>query len=375
MSKNFLIKFKYFLFLVSSSVFNFTHSHAQVVASSSVKASNTDYMAIANNTIADTGKLIKNVNNNIAANLVILLSSIAFILFLYGLVRFIYDRSSGDDKDLEKDKKAMGWGLAALFVLISVWGIIKMFQGFLGIQNAGDINLPKICPNGTCTTNSGAVTPGNTGLGQAGGFNDPTKKLDVANKVDGTYDTESIRMWNIPLKEGMTGNSVETAQLQKFLKEHDTNSANLLGTTGPNQDGVDGVYGSNTTAAVKAFQKDNALAQDGIVGNSTKAVILYVYMNAQPTVDTYYVNNWPNIMTGGQSTDANTSGMVSRLQLFLVDQGYNIGNTGVQGIDGTYGGKTSTAVMQFQAKYSLKEDNLVGPSTRAVIKYIENGNN
>lgn len=365
MSKTFSTKLKYFLFFVSFSLLNFTNSSAQITASSSVpKTTGTDYMAAANSGISGIGKLIQSVNNNIAANLVILLSSIAFILFLYGLVRFIFDRSNGKDGDLEKDKKAMGWGLAALFVLISVWGIIKMFQGFLGIQNSGDINLPKICPNGTCEKAGGSINP-DGGIKTVSDFNDPTKKLNVIT-VDGKYDTENIRMWNLPLKEGMSGNSVETAQLQKFLidRNYDVGSA-----------GVDGKFGPSTTAAVKAFQKDNALAQDGIVGPATKAVILYVYMNAQPTVDTYYVNSWPNIMTSGQSTDANTDNIVSRLQLFLVDQYYNIGNTGVRGIDGIYGGKTSTAVMQFQAKYSLKEDNLVGPSTKAVIKYIENGNN
>ena len=362
MSKNFLIKCKYFLFFISFSFLNIMYSNAQITASSSPKVSSTDYMGAANTSISGVGKLIQNVNNNIAANLVILLSSVAFVLFLYGLVRFIYDRSNGDDKRLEKDKEAMGWGLVALFVLVSVWGIIKMFQGFLGIENSGNINLPKICPNGVCEKSGGSANS-DGGIKTGGGFNDPVKKLDVA-KVDGTYNIESIRMWNLPLKEGMTGNEVETAQLQKFLNE----KANASLT-------VDGKFDPNTTAAVKTFQRANALGQDGVVGPSTKAVILYVYMNAQPSVDTYYVNDWPNIMTSGQSTDANTNGMVSRLQLFLVDQGFNLGNTGTQGIDGIYGGKTAKAVVQFQAQYFLKEDNLVGPSTKAVIKYIENGNN
>ena len=308
--------------------------------------------------------MIKNVTSSIGGNLVILLSSVAFILFLYGLVRFIYDRSNGDETRLEKDKEAMGWGLAALFVLVSVWGIIKMFQGFLGIENSGDINLPKLCVNGSCDKSGGTVSS-DSPIKIGGDFASSTNKLNI-NTVDGKYNVESIRMWNLPLKEGSSGNSNEVAQLQQFLKEHNYE----IGSSG-----VDGKFGSNTSAAVKAFQKDNALKPDGIVGAGTKAVILYVYMDAQPSVDTYYVNDWPNIMTSGQSTDANTGNMVSRLQLFLVDQGYNIGNTGVQGIDGIYGGKTSTAVVQFQSKYYLKEDNLVGPSTKAVIKYVENGNN
>jgi len=362
MSKNFLIKCKYFLFFISFSLLNFINSNAQLTASSSARTSSTDYMAAANTSISGAGKLIQNINNNIGANLVILLSSVAFILFLFGLVRFIYDRSNGDDTRLQKDKEAMGWGLVALFVLVSIWGIIKMFQGFLGIQNSGDINLPKICPNGVCEK-SGVSTNSGGGIKTGGDFNNPIKKLDVTT-LDGAYNIENIRMWNLPLKEGMVGNQVETAQLQKFLNEKANTS--LI---------VDGKFDPSTTAAVKAFQRANALAQDGVVGDSTKAVILYVYMNAQPGVDTYYVNDWPKIMTSGQSTDDNTTSMVSRLQLFLLGQGYDLGKTGVQGIDGVYGGETAKAVVQFQAKYFLKEDNFVGPSTKAVIKYIENGNN
>lgn len=370
MSKNFSIKLKYFIFLFSFFVFNLLSSNAQITASSSrVKTSGTDYMAVANESISGVGKLIQNVNKNVGANLVLLLSSTAFILFLWGLVKFIFDRSNGKDTELEKDKKAMGWGLAALFVVISVWGIIKMFQGFLGIQNSGDIVLPKLCVNGSCDTPSGPVTP----IRPGGGFATTTPvKPDVPTaKVDGTYSVDSIRSWPNVLKQGMgsLNGTNEIAQLQQFLK--DQNYGSYLGSGGYKQDGVDGIFGSGTFAAVKAFQKDVALAQDGIVGAGTRAVILYRFMNAKPDRDRYYVNEWPNIITTG-STDDNTVGMVSELQSFLRDQGYNLGT---YGIDGIYGGLTAKALLSFQAKYSLKEDNLVGPSTKAVIMFIENGNN
>lgn len=369
MSKNFSFRFKYFLFFVSFSVFNFIHSNAQITASSSPETTSTDYMAIANTSISDTGKLIKNITTNIGGNLVLLLSSAAFVLFLWGLVRFIFDRANGDETRLQRDKEAMGWGLAALFVVISVWGIIKMFQGFLGIENSGDIKLPKICIDQSCDKSGGAIS--SEGIKTGGKFDDTTAKLDTG--IDGTYDIESIRWWNLPLKEGNTNASIEVAQLQKFLKER--NYASYLGTTGPNKDGVDGSFGPSTTAAVKAFQKNNSLVPDGIIGQGTKAVILYRYMDAQPDRDTYYVEAWPDIMTSGQSTDANTDGMVSNLQSFLYKQGYDLGNTGTHGIDGNYGGKTSVAVKALQVKYYLKEDNLVGPSTKAVIMFVENGNN
>ena len=368
MYKNFSFKhFLSFLFIFFTYLFKNTS-----------KAAGTDYMGTINSGISDTGKLIKNINTNIGGNLVLLMSSVAFILFLYGLVRFIYDRSNGNDKELDRDKKAMSWGLVALFVLVSVWGIIKMFQGFLGIQNTGDINLPKICPNGTCEKSSGSVdSEGGIKTKDVGDFDKSKDKLDKTETVvDGTYDIESIRAWSLNLKEGdgSPDGTNEIAQLQLFLKKH--GCSNYLGNTGPNKDGIDGIFGPKTTTAVKAFQKANALKQDGVVGMGTKAVILYRYMNAKPERDNYYVDLWPNIMTSGQSTDANTDGAVSKLQTFLTDQEYNIGKEKpYKGIDGIYGGKTSDAVVAFQAKYYLKEDNLVGPSTKAVIMYVENHNN
>ena len=103
-------------------------------------------------TFADIGGLILNFNKNIVDNLVILFSGVALAAFLFGLVKFIYDRARGNDQSLARDKKGMAWGLGALFVLVSVWGIIKLVQGILGMQGNNDINLPRICVNGSCDT-------------------------------------------------------------------------------------------------------------------------------------------------------------------------------------------------------------------------------
>lgn len=56
----------------------------------------------------DIGGLIVNFNDNILQNLVVLLSGIAVVLFLYGLVRFIFHRSQGTEASkLKDDKKNM----------------------------------------------------------------------------------------------------------------------------------------------------------------------------------------------------------------------------------------------------------------------------
>ena len=61
---------------------------------------------------------------------------------------------------------------------------------------------------------------------------------------------------NPTIKKGSTGNPVRRAQKRLTLGGYDT-------------DGVDGIFGAKTETAVKRFQKDRGLTQDGIVGPKT----------------------------------------------------------------------------------------------------------
>jgi hypothetical protein len=59
-----------------------------------------------------------------------ILVGVALLVFFWGLVRFIF-RVGGDKEAVEEGKRIMIWGLIALFVMISVWGIIAFVQGEL----------------------------------------------------------------------------------------------------------------------------------------------------------------------------------------------------------------------------------------------------
>ena len=63
-------------------------------------------------------------------------------------------------------------------------------------------------------------------------------------------------MSNPTIKKGSTGNPVRRAQKRLTLGGYDTG-------------GVDGIFGAKTESAVKRFQKDFGLTQDGIVGPKT----------------------------------------------------------------------------------------------------------
>jgi peptidoglycan hydrolase-like protein with peptidoglycan-binding domain len=67
-------------------------------------------------------------------------------------------------------------------------------------------------------------------------------------------------MSNPTIRRGSTGNPVRRAQKRLTLGGYDTN-------------GVDGVFGASTEAAVTRFQGDRGLTVDGIVGPRTWAEI------------------------------------------------------------------------------------------------------
>ena len=62
--------------------------------------------------------------------IIVPLTGIALVLFLTGMVRFIY--RSDSVKNRNRDRSMITWGLTALFVLVSIWGILNfLLESFL----------------------------------------------------------------------------------------------------------------------------------------------------------------------------------------------------------------------------------------------------
>jgi Type IV secretion system pilin len=55
-----------------------------------------------------------------------LASLVALLFFVWGLATFILH--ADDAKAHEEGKNKMLWGVIALFVMVSIWGIIRFFQ-------------------------------------------------------------------------------------------------------------------------------------------------------------------------------------------------------------------------------------------------------
>ena len=58
---------------------------------------------------------------------------LAFLVFFWGLVKFIF-RIGGDEKAVGEGKKLMEWGLIALFIMVSFGAILAFMYGEFGFN-------------------------------------------------------------------------------------------------------------------------------------------------------------------------------------------------------------------------------------------------
>lgn len=80
---------------------------------------------------------------------------LAVLFFIWGLAVFIL--RSGDEKSAEEGKRKMFWGVLALFVIVSIWGIVAFLGNILGVTQGGTGAVP-----GVDTSAGGRGTAGNT---------------------------------------------------------------------------------------------------------------------------------------------------------------------------------------------------------------------
>ena|SRR3989344_560372 len=77
----------------------------------------------------------------LVAALVPILVTIALVVFIWGLVRYIW---GGTKADHAGGRKIMIAGLISLFVIVSVWGIIFLAQDALGINRGAPVQSPGV---------------------------------------------------------------------------------------------------------------------------------------------------------------------------------------------------------------------------------------
>jgi hypothetical protein len=72
-----------------------------------------------------------------------IVAGLALLAFFWGLVIFIFAQSSEERK--ADGKKIMIWSVVALFVMVSVWGLVRFIQDAFDIDDTSDIeDLPSV---------------------------------------------------------------------------------------------------------------------------------------------------------------------------------------------------------------------------------------
>jgi len=91
--------------------------------------------------------------------LTIIVVALALLFFLWGLAKYIM---SGPGEGQEAGRNMMIWGIIALFVMVSVWGLVRVLSNTLGVGAGGTAPVPGVV---------GGFGGGGSGSGVSGGIN------------------------------------------------------------------------------------------------------------------------------------------------------------------------------------------------------------
>ena len=167
--------------------------------------------------------------------------------------------------------------------------------------------------------------------------------------VSGTLSNGTWNLGSGTLKVGSTGSEVE--QVQFWLSTLAQYESSIPSVT------VDGIYGSGTAAAVRAFQRLYGLTVDGIVGRTTWTELYDQFRSIQSD------NGTPNAYPGTALRQGSSGQNVRLVQFWLKIARTVYTSLNNVTVDGSFGSATAAAVRRFQTYFGLTSDGVVGRAT------------
>ena len=70
--------------------------------------------------------------NRVLQAVVPMLITVALVVFIWGLIQYLL--KVGDEAERKKGVQLMLWGVIAMFVMSSVWGIVRLLQNTFSVQ-------------------------------------------------------------------------------------------------------------------------------------------------------------------------------------------------------------------------------------------------
>ena len=237
----------------------------------------------------------------------------------------------------------------------------ELFNDYLRRPGFVEPLAAKFC-NGTTVTCQGLSQWGSQNLAQQGYSSDQILRSYYGNvEIVPNAPIRGITASypGSPLRVGSTGPSVVV--LQVSLNRISQNYPAI-----PKIPDVDGIFGSQTEAAVRAYQQIVGLSADGVVGPATWYSIVKRYTavtrlsELRSQGQQFYAINWspPTTLQVGSTGDK-----VRQLQYMLSVLSSYIQAIPPVTVDGVYGQGTRAAVLAFQRRYQLPETGTVGETT------------
>ena len=164
---------------------------------------------------------------------------------------------------------------------------------------------------------------------------------------------------NYPLQIGSVNNDVRTVQIR--LNRISANYPSI-----PKIPLTDGIFGSDTEAAVRRFQEIFGLTTDGIVGKATWYAIQNIYIGVKRLTDLSaeairfdeISQQFPEVLQEGDSGIG-----VSNLQYYLDFLSVYYNTVPPVAVDGVFGSSTRASVEGLQRTFGLPADGIVGEAT------------
>lgn len=82
--------------------------------------------------IQGAGAFLIGLINNVAVPVVF---ALAFIVFIWGVFQ-VFILGGTNEEAKEKGRALMIWGLIGFFVMVSVWGLVRILTGTVGLNNS-----------------------------------------------------------------------------------------------------------------------------------------------------------------------------------------------------------------------------------------------
>lgn len=85
-------------------------------------------------------ELLPLIFSEIISPVIALLFALAVLIFFWGIAEFVRDADS--DEGRNKGKRNIIWGIVGMFIMLSVFGIIRVVNNTIPESSLGDSELP-----------------------------------------------------------------------------------------------------------------------------------------------------------------------------------------------------------------------------------------